>query len=231
MSTRRRRPVLTLVLLVVLVAVVGAGELAARHLVTDRMATALEGRIGERPTVTLDGGSALVSLATDHWTGFHVVAPDAEITARGKQVTAAVDADARDLTGLVRGSRVTAGSLSGHAVATWDSLGKATDSTIKPTSDGGVEVNKDFEVLGQTLPLVVDGTVALSADGQHIGLVDASLKDNDALAQAFETYVAPGLRTQIGLPTVDGLRFSGVKATQEGLDVDFTGDHVSVARP
>lgn len=237
LSARRGRPQrIAVAAVAVLTVVCGTGEAVVRHSVADRVSTALDGRLGDRPDVSLGSRPALPALLDGTlpsvtiagqadaagFTGVPVTVRLSDVTVdrarhttrvSGSQVTAEVSTDA-----------VTRRIASGDGKGTGKGAGMVSAVTADPAAG-----TLDLAVQGglatiQVRPTVTDGRMKLSVTGGQVFGSAAPPALLDRVQSAIDALPAPDRpKGQKGATDALGLRLTEVTVTDSGLRIDLTG--------
>ncbi len=225
---------------VVTVLVVGAGvsEGVVRHALTERVTTALDGRLGSEPEVSLGSRPVLLAALDDTLSSIRISGradaagyADVPVTVRLSDVTV----DRARHTTTVSGSRVTADVSTGaitRRMASGDGKGAAVVSGITTDPAAGT---LDLALQGGLATIRVTPTVA-----------DGKLKLSVTSGEVFGSAAPPALLDRVqaavdALPTQDGperqddgaalgLRLAKVTVTDDGLRAGLTGGSTELKR-
>lgn len=232
---RRRRPVLRAGVALALVAglVAGAwyGDGRVRAWAEAEVARSVESRLQltRTPTVMIAGTTFIPQLATRDIDRIEVLAQDVVILAEGYTIRVdELDLVLEDVTTSDYRTFV-AGRLSGTARIIWSSAQEVVRIPLRDDGDGRIQADYHQSVMGQSIHLIVSAIPTVDEGAQTLQLADARATvagyeiPDDVVQGTVDDLVKP---LPISLPL--GLRASGVRATQAGLELDIAGSEVQL---
>lgn len=224
--TRRRLIGLVVLLAVVLGLVVG--DVFLRQYVENR----IESEVGQvadgRVTADVGGWPATWQVVRDDYDRITGQVDGAVATVLAEEIVLDVDVVAQDVRGLA-GGEVVIGSGSGRAATRWEDLSRVTGVELSGGDDGMLTITTQVGVLGERLPVRVTGRPVVDGRSGQLGLQDAqaSLDEVDVPQDVIDGLL-PRVSTYVYLPTFEGLRWTGVQVTQDGVELDFRAEEMTV---
>ena len=217
---------LLVTLLVLAVLVVGldrGGDFVAERLTAGELQDS-QG-LAERPDVDIDGIPFLDQVARSRYDRVEVRADDVPLTDDGDIVVSRLEVTLDDVTTSRDFSTIEVARARADGVIGFGSLGRALGVDLAYGGDGGVEISKSFEVLGQEVspgatvePEVVDGALGFGTPALN-GVADVGGAVADALSDTFDLTVP-----------MDGLPFDvdldDVSVERDGLHLLLSGKNL-----
>jgi hypothetical protein len=226
-----------LVLLLVAVLVVGllvAGDRVAASVVEDRVGRQLQTELNTPAPVAVDirRFPFVSQVLRESFSSVHVVADD--VTPTDQQPTALqhVDLELRDVTSGDGFATTTARRAEGTATFDYATAKQLTGLELRYAAEGRVEFSSQTQLLGVPVTATVVGRPLLDVAAQTLSLADpeitvAGVDVPDTTSQALlDALVKPAPIT--GVPY--GLTVTEITAQPDGLTAEVTGENVTFSR-
>ncbi|OFS06946.1 MULTISPECIES: DUF2993 domain-containing protein [Kytococcus] len=229
---RDRRAVAALVALLVLLLTLLVGDLALRRYVVGRIEQEVGATVHGRVRADLDGWPTAWHVARDEYPEIDGTLSGAVVEVRGRTVLVDADVRARDVRDLSGGGdAVHVEHLAGRVRTSWEDLSRVTGADLSGDEDGRLSITTDVPVMGERLPVRVTGRPVVDPATGQLGLADAQASlDEVDVPQDVVDGLLPRVATYANLPTYEGLRWTGVRATAEGVELELRGEGVDLPR-
>jgi hypothetical protein len=239
-SSRRRRVLLTAAGSVAVLSLgFGTGEAVARHLVHNRIADALDGRLGTGPDVSLGLRPALLAVLDSTLPSVTVSGhaeaagfPGVPVTVRLTDVT--TDRDRRTTT--VSGSHVTAEVTTAAIAQKLTPAGGQGVSMVSAVTTDPAAGTVNLAVQGglaaiQVRPTVTDGKLTMPVTGgQLLGSQAPPAMLNRVQTAVDDLPLSNGPERRSGATAALGLQLKEVTVVGDGLRIDLAGPHAELGR-
>lgn len=215
-----------------LVAGLAYGDARLRSFAVDKVAGSVQNQLqlDQRPEVVFTGQYFVPQLARKRFEEIDVNARDVMIRAEGFALRVDdLDLTLSDVT-TTDYKDYTAGRLMGTARVRWTSAQEVVHIPVHNGPEGRISADYYQDLMGQSVHVVVSAIPEVDVENQTLVLTDARATVQDyeipdaVVQEAAEKMVKP---TPISLPL--GLRATGVRAVEEGLELDLEGTHVHLA--
>lgn len=215
----------------VLLAVVGvlATDGLVRSVAQDAVASNLERQASftGRPRVTIEGWPFVYCLATE-FPSAHVSGQALPMTVAGRAI--ALQKPDLTLTGVkARSKTVTARTLSGSVVLTYDDLTKLAGVKVGYAGPGRIAVTANLDVLGQKVDAVASGAPVLDVAAQTVTIGQPQISvaglqlPKSAVDQLTKALVKP-----VAVPLQYGLKLAALTPSAAGVEAKVSGTDVTL---
>lgn len=178
-------------------------------------------------STSFEGFPFLTQLAKRDFTTVHV---EARTVRQKSHELRKVTIVANDV--AVADRRVTAASLQGHGLLTYDevaSIARLPQGSVSSAGDGKVAVRKQVKVLGEELTVRLLGTVSVT-DGR-LRLKPTSVTLPGGRSVSVSDLGGADVTVEVPLPSpVPGVTVTGAQAESDGVVVQVQGSQVSLTR-